>query len=194
MELDQEKQNQEAAERCRALAQRVVRELAPRSVQVLEDSGLLEKAFCKMNTAVVQSAPELLVVADPQWVTLPAVQAEKVLLVCAEYAGMADCAKQLAAQGFCRELAWKARGKEQLTALFCRMAAPELPELEDGYEQQLAFQKVELTTLFRVFSSSCSWLRLRERSLRSRSSWAVCWAAVRSASRVRSRKTSSCCS
>ena len=116
MELDQEKQNQEAAERCRALAQRIVRELAPRSVQVLEDSGLLEKAFCKMNTAVVQSAPELLVVADPQWVTLPAVQAEKVLLVCAEYAGMADCAKQLAAQGFCRELAWKDRGKEQLTA------------------------------------------------------------------------------
>ena len=137
MELDQEKQNQEAAERCRALAQRVVRELAPRSVQVLEDSGLLEKAFCKMNTAVVQSAPELLVVADPQWVTLPAVQAEKVLLVCAEYAGMADCAKQLAAQGFCRELAWKDRGKEQLTALFCRMDAPELPELENGYEQQL---------------------------------------------------------
>ena len=118
MELDQEKQNQEAAERCRALAQRIVRELAPRSVQVLEDSGLLEKAFCKMNTAVVQSAPELLVVADPQWVTLPAVQAEKVLLVCAEYAGMADCAKQLAAQGFCRELAWKDCGKEQLTALF----------------------------------------------------------------------------
>ena len=137
MELDQEKQNQEAAERCRALAQRIVRELAPRSVQVLEDSGLLEKAFCKMNTAVVQSAPELLVVTDPQWVSLPAIQAEKVLLVCAEYAGMADCAKQLAAQGFCRELAWKDRGKEQLTALFCRMAAPELPELEDGYEQQL---------------------------------------------------------
>ena len=137
MELDQEKQNQEAAERCRALAQRIVRELAPRSVQVLEDSGLLEKAFCKMNTAVVQSAPELLVVADPQWVRLPAVQAEKVLLVCAEYAGMADCAKQLAAQGFCRELAWKDHGKEQLTALFCRMDAPELPELENGYEQQL---------------------------------------------------------
>ena len=137
MELDQEKQNQEAAERCRALAQRIVRELAPRSVQVLEDSGLLEKAFCKMNTAVVQSAPELLVVADPQWVSLPAVQAEKVLLVCAEYAGMADCAKQLAAQGFCRELAWKDSGKEQPTALFCRMDAPELPELENGYEQQL---------------------------------------------------------
>ena len=137
MELDQEKQNREAAERCRTLAQRIVRELAPRSVQVLEDSGLLEEAFCKMNTAVVQSAPELLVVADPQWVSLSAVQAEKVLLVCAEYAGMADCAKQLAAQGFCRELAWKDRGKEQLTALFCRMAAPELPELQTGYEQQL---------------------------------------------------------
>ena len=81
MELDQEKQNQEAAERCRALAQRIVRELAPRSVQVLENSGLLEEAFDKMNTTVVQSSPELLVVADPQWVTLPAVQAEKVVLV-----------------------------------------------------------------------------------------------------------------
>ena len=139
MELDQEKQNQEAAERCRALAQRIVRELAPRSVQVLEDSGLLEKAFCKMNTAVVQSAPELLVVADPQWVSLPAVQAEKVLLVCAEYAGMADCAKQLAAQGFCRELAWKDSGKEQPTALFCRMDAPELPELETATSSSWTF-------------------------------------------------------
>lgn len=137
MELDQEKQNQEAAERCRALAQRIVRELAPRSVQVLENSGLLEEAFDKMNTTVVQSSPELLVVTDPQWVTLPAVQAEKVVLVCDEYTGMADCAKQLAAQGFCREFAWKDSGKEQLTALFCRTAAPELPELETGYEQQL---------------------------------------------------------
>ena len=137
MELDQEKQNQEAAERCRALAQRIVRELAPRSVQVLENSGLLEETFGKMNTTVVQSSPELLVVADPQWVTLPAVQAEKVVLVCDEYTGMADCAKQLAAQGFCREFAWKDSGKEQLTALFCRTAAPELPELETGYEQQL---------------------------------------------------------
>ena len=118
MELDQEKQNQEAAERCRALAQRIVRELAPRSVQVLENSGLLEEAFDKMNTTVAQSSPELLVVADPQWVTLPAVQAEKVVLVCDEYTGMADCAKQLAAQGFCREFAWKDSGKEQLTALF----------------------------------------------------------------------------
>ena len=45
MELDQEKQNQEAVERCRALAQRIVRELAPRSVQVLENSGLLEETF-----------------------------------------------------------------------------------------------------------------------------------------------------
>ena len=56
------------------------------------------------------------------------------LLVCAEYAGMADCAKQLAAQGFCRELAWKDHGKEQLTALFCRMDAPELPELTPAQE------------------------------------------------------------
>ena len=136
MELDQEKQNQEAAERCRALAQRIVRELAPRSVQVLEDSGLLEKAFvneycggAKRPGAAGGGRPP---VGHPARRT-----GGKVLLVCAEYAGMADCAKQLAAQGFCRELAWKDHGKEQLTALFCRMAAPELPELEDGYEQQL---------------------------------------------------------
>ena len=147
MELDQEKQNQEAAERCRALAQRIVRELAPRSVQVLENSGLLEEAFGKMNTTVVQSSPELLVVADPQWVTLPAVQAEKVMLVCDEYTGMADCAKQLAAQGFCREFAWKDSGKEQLTALFCRTAAPELPELTPA---PVSYTHLTLPTTSRV--------------------------------------------
>ena len=47
MELDQEKQNREAAERYRTLAQRIVRELAPRSVQVLEDSGLLKRLLAK---------------------------------------------------------------------------------------------------------------------------------------------------
>ena len=151
MELDQEKQNQEAAERCRALAQRIVRELAPRSVQVLENSGLLEEAFGKMNTTVVQSSPELLVVADPQWVTLPAVQAEKVLLVCAEYAGMADCAKQLAVQGFCRGFAWRDGGKEQLTALFCRTAAPELP---DALIQKFRRMKVFFGKLLHTGSSS----------------------------------------
>ena len=62
MELDQEKQNQEAAERCRALAQRIVRELAPRSVQVLEDSGLLEKAFYDLT---IQRNPKPAVTQDP---------------------------------------------------------------------------------------------------------------------------------
>ena len=104
MELDQEKQNQEAAERCRALAQRIVRELAPRSVQVLENSGLLEEAFDKMNTTVVQSSPELLVVADPQWVTLPAVQAEKVVLVCDEYTGWQTAQSSLPHRAFAGSL------------------------------------------------------------------------------------------
>ena len=47
MELDQEKQNQEAAERCRALAQRIVRELTPASIQVLGGSGALAEALEK---------------------------------------------------------------------------------------------------------------------------------------------------
>ena len=38
--MDQEKETKRQAERCRALAQRIVRELTPASIQVLGGSGL----------------------------------------------------------------------------------------------------------------------------------------------------------
>ena len=39
--MDQEKETKRQAERCRALAQRIVRELTPASIQVLGGSGAL---------------------------------------------------------------------------------------------------------------------------------------------------------
>ena len=56
---------------------------------------------------------------------------------------------------------------------------------------QVSFQNWDWTTLFSVFSRSCSWLRLSERSLRRRSSWRPCSSPVRSASSMRSRRMSS---
>ena len=47
MELDQEKQNQEAAERCRALAQRIVRELVPAAYRCWRTAGCWKKLFVK---------------------------------------------------------------------------------------------------------------------------------------------------
>ena len=42
--MDQEKETKRQAERCRALAQRIVRELTPASIQVLGGSGALAAA------------------------------------------------------------------------------------------------------------------------------------------------------
>ena len=73
MELDQEKLTRNESERSRELAQRIRRELGPCSVQVLGGVGALESAL--EATGAVQPAegalPELLVVVDPEWVTLP---------------------------------------------------------------------------------------------------------------------------
>ena len=139
MELEQEKEKREAVERSRALAQRIVRELEPRTVQVLGGSGLLEKTLENMNTdlTLADGKAELLVVVDAEWVELPAVQAEKVLLVCEEYAGMAACAKQLTAQGLYRDFAWKDPSHEQMTALFCREAEADRAEMIVDYESEL---------------------------------------------------------
>ncbi len=54
---------------------------------------------------------------------------------------------------------------------------------------QVSFQKVELVTSFRVFSRFLAWLRLRERSLRSRSIRAASSLQVRSARTIRSRRS-----
>ena len=51
---------------------------------------------------------------------------------------MADCAKQLAAQGLYRDFEWKNRGKAQQTALFCRSSAvQDVQQLLAGYEMTL---------------------------------------------------------
>ena len=183
MELDQEKENREVAERCRALAQRIARELAPRSVQVLGGSGLLEKAFRNVNTRLVreEDAPQLLVIVDAGAVEIPAVQAEQVLLVCEEYAAMAAGAKQLTAQGLCRDFSWQVHGREQQTALFSRKAAVAQPEMAVNYEEELdalrertwqaehmaAEQAVQLEHLRNDFSLSRSHEQVLETTLNS---------------------------
>ena len=80
MELDQEKLTRNESERSRELAQRIRRELGPCSVQVLGGVGALESALEAVGA--VQPAegalPELLVVVDPEWVTLPQQLADRV--------------------------------------------------------------------------------------------------------------------
>ena len=55
---------------------------------------------------------------------------------------------------------------------------------------QVSFQNWDWTTLFSVFSRSCSWLRLSERSLRSRAMSSASSPQVRSARTIRSRRMS----
>ena len=56
--MDQEKETKRQAERCRALAQRVVRELTPASIQVLGGSGALAEQLLEALTAA-HAAPAL---------------------------------------------------------------------------------------------------------------------------------------
>ena len=141
--MDQEKETKRQAERCRALAQRIVRELTPASIQVLGGSGALAEALEKAGAQLLpenaeQGTAALLVVEDPEWVDLPALQCAQVLLVCTDASAMADCAKQLAAQGLYRDFEWKNRGKAQQTALFCRSSAvQDVQQLLAGYEMTL---------------------------------------------------------
>ena len=139
MELDQEKLTRNESERSRELAQRIRRELGPCSVQVLGGVGALERAL--EATGAVQPAegalPELLVVVDPEWVTLPQQLADRVLLVCSEETMLAACAKQLAQQGLYRDFSWQSRGRALQTALFCRTDAPDAAGQLAGYEEEL---------------------------------------------------------
>ena len=51
--MDQEKETKRQAERCRALAQRIVRELTPASIQVLGGSGALAEALEKAGAQLL---------------------------------------------------------------------------------------------------------------------------------------------
>lgn len=121
------KETKRQAERCRALAQRIVRELTPASIQVLGGSGALAEALEKAGAQLLpenaeQGTAALLVVEDPEWVDLPALQCAQVLLVCTDASAMADCAKQLAAQGLYRDLSGRTAAKPSRPR--CSAAAP----------------------------------------------------------------------
>ena len=78
MQLDKETKLKQEKERCRQLAQRVVEEARPASVQVLNsESDLLEKALRRAGiraeewSAQAAEPVDLLVVEDPVWSHLP---------------------------------------------------------------------------------------------------------------------------
>ena len=140
MELEKETETRQEAARSRDLAQRIVRELAPRRVQVLGGSGTLENALRKAGAALVseQEAPELLVVEDPAWADLPEKTADTVLLVCEGETALAECAGRLAKQGLYRDFAWKAQSNGSAAALFRRGAEqPDAAEQLVHYEEEL---------------------------------------------------------
>ena len=56
--MDQEKETKRQAERCRALAQRIVRELTPASIQVLGGSGALAEALEKAGAQLLPENAE----------------------------------------------------------------------------------------------------------------------------------------
>ena len=57
--MDQEKETKRQAEHCRALAQRIVRELTPASIQVLGGSGALAEALEKAGAQLLPENAEL---------------------------------------------------------------------------------------------------------------------------------------
>ncbi len=124
--MEQEKETRLQQERCRALAQRILRELTPAGVQVLGGSGSMEQALEKTGARMTQQLEPggLLVVEDPEWVQLPQLACDRVLLVCEGTSGLSGCAQQLAQQGLYRDFDWKDRAKGQQTALFRRGPAP----------------------------------------------------------------------
>lgn len=121
MELEQEnKENKKETQRCRQLAQRILRELAPGSVQVAGGRGVLAQELEHSGAVLTDAAPALLVMEDPAWEPLPETLGQQVLLVCGEETAFASCAAQLAQKGYVRDFDWKDRARGQLTALFCK--------------------------------------------------------------------------
>ncbi|MDD7152283.1 MAG: glycosyltransferase family 2 protein [Faecalibacterium prausnitzii] len=121
MELEQEnKENKKETQRCRQLTQRILRELAPGSVQVAGGRGVLAQELEHSGAVLTDAAPALLVMEDPAWEPLPETLGQQVLLVCGEETAFASCAAQLAQKGYVRDFDWKDRARGQLTALFCK--------------------------------------------------------------------------
>ena len=120
--MDQEKETKRQAERCRALAQRIVRELTPASIQVLGGSGALAEALEKAGAQLLpenaeQGTAALLVVEDPAWVEMPAQMPGQVLLVFTGSNVAEGWAEELARRGYYRDFRWRSRGRA--SSLLC---------------------------------------------------------------------------
>ena len=176
--MEQEKETRLQQERCRALAQRILRELTPAGVQVLGGSGSMEQALEKTGARMTQQLEPggLLVVEDPEWVQLPQLACDRVLLVCEGTSGLSGCAQQLAQQGLYRDFDWKDRAKGQQTALFRRGPAPGDAQewmleyemaLDDLRERMLQAQRTaeEQTTQLDRLRSDLSLSRSHEQDL-----------------------------
>ena len=145
MQLDKETKLKQEKERCRQLAQRVVEEARPASVQVLNsESDLLEKALRRAGiraeewSAQAAEPVDLLVVEDPVWSHLPQQLPEKVLLASVDSTMMAAWAEQLARRGYYRDFRWRSKGRAQQSALFCTGSAVPAPlMMVQGYEQEM---------------------------------------------------------
>ena len=80
MQLEKAKETKQDMERCRLLAQRIAEELAPATAAVLNaETPALEKALHRAGVdanpfTVAARQADLLVVEDPEWVDLPALQ------------------------------------------------------------------------------------------------------------------------
>ncbi len=139
MELERENENRNKTEQARELAQRIRRELSPDSATVLGGLGQLQQALEGAGVRQPQEgqAPALQVLVDPEWMELPEVLADQVLLVCSQETALASCAKKLAEQGLYRDFTWRSRGRGPQTALYCKAAAPAAGEQAVCYEEEL---------------------------------------------------------
>ena len=129
MQLDKEKELKQEKERCRLLARQIAREIAPRTVSLLGDGGLLEEALKeeKFVFAPEGEPAELLIVTEPDKAKRAGLEAEKILLAVTNAEDVAAAAKELAEQDYYRDFRWKCRDRSVANALFChRSEAPEI--------------------------------------------------------------------
>lgn len=121
----------------RELAQRIARELAPRSVRLLNCSTALEQALQKTALTLSHTDADLLIAQDPAPGELDGLSCRKVLILCQDADQLSELAVPLALQGFYRDFSWHDQSHTQPCGLFCRTAQPKPTELIGCYEQEL---------------------------------------------------------
>lgn len=123
----------------RELAQRILRELAPRSIRLLNCDALLEQALQKnaLSFSHTDADADLLVAQDPESQMLSGLSCKRLLVVCQDTSRLADLAVSLAQQGFYRDFTWHEHSRCQPSGLFYLTGQPQPHELIDCYEQEL---------------------------------------------------------